>query len=79
MSTSGRAERLRTIGTNIAFVDDNGVLWTVIECDARNLPGTRGLQCLIFQSSEAARRVWQYPVGWRELAIPGLIALSWCR
>ncbi len=72
-------ESRRNIGTNVSFVDDENVLWTVTEWDGGNVPGTRGAQCLIFQSTEVVRRVWQYPSDWRDLLIPGLIALSWCR
>jgi hypothetical protein len=79
MGASGRPEPVRIIGADVEFVDDEGVPWTVTECDARNIPGTHGLHCLIFHSCEAVRRVWQYPAGWRYLGTSRLIALSWSR
>jgi hypothetical protein len=78
MSASG-PEPLRTVGASITFVDETGLLWTVTERDAENVPGSRGPRCLIFASTEAVRRIWVYPAGWRDLLTPSLIALSWSR
>jgi hypothetical protein len=75
----GGSEPLRTFGVALTFVDIDGVLWTVTECDGLTVPGSRGARCLTFHSPEAVRRVWQYPAGWRDLLMPRLIALSWCR
>ena len=69
----------RTVGGKVSFVDNEHVLWTVTERDGHLVPGSRGSRCLIFASSEAVRRVWEYPVGWRDLLTPSLIALSWSR
>ena len=79
MSASKGSEPLRTIGGSITFVDNDGVFWTVTEHDTQDVPGKRGSRCLIFASSDAARRVWQYSAGWRDLLTPSLIALSWSR
>jgi hypothetical protein len=70
---------LRTGGGGVNFVDNDAVLWTVTECDALDVPGKRGDRCLIFASSDAVRRVWEYPADWRELLTPSFIALSWSR
>jgi len=78
VSASG-SQPLRTVGTGITFVDETGMLWTVTERNAENLAGSRGPRCLIFSSSEAVRRVWDYPADWRDLLAPSLIALSWSR
>ena len=79
MSTSGNPQPLRVVGLGMNYVDDEGVLWTVTERDAEDVPGSRGPRCLVFASSEALRRVWLYPEGWRDLLTPSLIALSWSR
>ena len=79
MSASERSEPPRTMGGCTTFLDNDGVLWTVTEHNAQDVPGKRGARCLIFVSSEAARRVWAYPSGWRDLLTPSLIALSWSR
>lgn len=63
----------------VEFLDTLGVRWRVTERDSRRDPGTRGDRCLIFASNEAVRRVWIYPVGWRELSAAALAALSWQR
>jgi len=78
MSARG-SEPLRTVGAGMTFLDATGLLWTVTERNAENVPGSRGLRCLIFASDEAVRRVWVYPAGWRDLLTTSLIALSWSR
>ena len=79
MTASRGAPPPRPVGGGVSFVDDEHVPWTVTERDGREVPGSRGARCLIFASSEAVRRVWVYPVGWRDLLTPSLIALSWSR
>ena len=61
------------------YVDAEGVHWRVTERDARGDPGARGDHCLIFASSDAVRRVWDYPAAWRGLSSLALDALSWRR
>lgn len=78
MSASG-SQPLRSVGAGVTFLDETGMLWTVTERHAENLPGSRGPRCLIFASTEAVRRVWAYPPDWRDLLTPSLIALSWSR
>jgi hypothetical protein len=79
MNSPGGSEPLRTIGAEATFTDSDGVLWTVTEREGHTVPGSRGARCLIFHSSEAVRRVWDYPAGWRDLLTPSLTALSWSR
>jgi len=79
MTASGGSKPLRTGRGEVNFVDNEEVLWTVTERDAHDVPGKRGARCLIFASSDAIRRVWEYPAGWRDLLTPSLIALSWSR
>jgi hypothetical protein len=79
MSASGELRPLRIVGLGVTYVDEDDVLWTVTERDADGVPGSRGPRCLIFASSEAFRRVWRYPAGWRDLLTANLIALSWSR
>lgn len=79
MTASRGPPRLRIVGGSVSFVDNEHVLWTATERDADDVPGNRGVRCLIFASAEAVRRVWEYPAGWRDLLTPSLIALSWSR
>jgi len=76
-AAAGGRQPMPTIGTPKRFTDDDGIEWTISERDARMVPGARGPRCLIFQSDEAVRRIWEYPAGWRDLLNPSLIALSW--
>jgi len=48
-------------------IDRGESTWSVHEVDARDVPGTRGSSCLIFESPEAVRRAWVFPAHWREL------------
>ena len=61
------------------FVDQRGVLWHVVERDARRDPGARADRCLVFDCADVCRRVWRYPAHWRELSPDELVALSWSR
>jgi hypothetical protein len=77
-----RARRARSRGgaplTRI-FVDAEGVEWEVVEQDGTRVPAARGDRCLVFRSSNAIRRVWNYPPLWADLGIRELIDLSWNR
>jgi hypothetical protein len=77
MTAAGRSVTLRMIGAEATFTDEDAMLWTVTEREGHAVPGSRGSRCLIFDSPEAVRRVWDYPAGWRDLLPPSLIALSW--
>jgi hypothetical protein len=61
------------------FVDGHGVEWEVMEVDAADVPAARGERCLIFRSSAAVRRVWNYPKTWGALSASDLVNLSWNR
>jgi hypothetical protein len=56
---TGTRERVVQRGTN---------QWRVREMDARAVPGARASTCLICESIEVIRRLWDYPAGWRELS-----------
>lgn len=47
------------------FVRD-GVYWEVREVDASRIPGARRDTCLIFESDNAVRRVWDYDGSWTD-------------
>lgn len=40
--------------------------WTVREMDARDVPGARAPRCLICESTDVIRRLWDYPSDWRD-------------
>jgi hypothetical protein len=61
------------------FVDGNGVEWEVLEVDGAEVPAARGERCLIFRSSAAVRRVWNYPKTWTAMSAAELVDLSWRR
>ena len=63
----------------LGFIDAAFVVWRVTERSARTDPGSRGDHCLIFECDDAARRVWKYPAGWRDLPPEALSLLSWRR
>jgi hypothetical protein len=60
-------------------VDGAWLSWSVVEVDARAVPGALGARCLIFTRPDCIRRVWNYPANWRTLDNAGLGALSWRR
>jgi hypothetical protein len=61
------------------FVDANGVEWEVSEVDGAKVPAARGERCLIFRSTAAVRRVWNYPKSWTRMTASELVDLSWER
>lgn len=66
----------------VRFVQQRGdacVYWTVVEVDARAVPGAHGARCLVFSREDCIRRVWDYPADWRSLDSAALSALSWHR
>ena len=73
----------RTMGAAaVSFVQRVGDTyheWSVVEVDARAVPGARGPRCLIFTRDSCIRRVWEYPAHWRTLDADELTALSWHR
>ncbi len=69
-------ERLMT-NPRLCFVDSLGTDWRIYEVASANVPAPRGSNCLIFESTQAVRRVWNYPVNWQKLSSAELTALSW--
>ena len=69
----------RTPVTFEQHVDGDWLHWSVVEVDARAVPGARGARCLVFTRRDCIRRVWEYPSDWRALDGAGLAALSWHR
>jgi hypothetical protein len=61
------------------IIDGTWLHWTVVEVDARMLPGSHGARCLIFMRQDCMRRVWDFPSEWRALDATALEALSWHR
>lgn len=61
------------------LLDGEWLHWSVVEVDARAVPGARGARCLIFTRHDCIRRVWDYPADWRTLDETGLAALTWHR
>jgi hypothetical protein len=47
----------------------------VREADSRAVPGARGATCLIFDSPEVVRRLWDYPPDWRAASDAELLGL----
>jgi hypothetical protein len=65
--------------TFVQEVDGGWLHWSVVEVDARAVPGAHGARCLVFSRPDCIRRVWEYPAHWRTLDAAGLAALSWHR
>jgi len=61
----------------LCFVDSLGTDWRIYEVASTNVPAPRGRNCLIFESTQAVRRVWNYPSNWEHLSTDELSALSW--
>ena len=61
----------------LCFVDSLGTDWRIYEVASANVPAPRGRNCLIFESAQAVRRVWNYPSNWHKLSSDELSALSW--
>lgn len=56
-------------------VDRTGVEWTVREVPTPQV-WAKGVRCLVLNSRECVRRVWQYPKEWRSLDADVLLALG---
>jgi hypothetical protein len=61
------------------IIDGVWLHWTVVEVDARMVPGSHGARCLIFTRQDCIRRVWDFPSEWRALDATALEELSWHR
>jgi hypothetical protein len=67
----------RMTNPRLCFVDSLGTDWRIYEVASANVPAPRGRNCLIFESAQAVRRVWNYPSNWHKLSSDELSALSW--
>lgn len=56
-------------------VDRAGVEWTVREVDTPQ-PWARRERCLVLNSRECVRRIWDYPPSWRKLDADELLTLG---
>ena len=75
-TTTQESKRLMT-NPRLCFVDSVGTDWRIYEVASVNVPVPRGRNCLIFESAQAVRRVWNYPANWHNLSSDELSALSW--
>jgi len=57
------------------IADRNGVEWSVQEVDTPQA-WARGKRCLVLNSRDCVRRVWDYPPDWRRLDADTLFALG---
>jgi hypothetical protein len=67
------------VRARVSYVDAQGVTWQVSERECSDAPGARGEYCLVFDSGEVLRRVWDYPEHWHTLSALALAELSWRR
>ena len=58
------------------FVAADGTQWCVHERDAGGMAHARGARCLVFETGNVLRVVWNYPRDWRTLDDAALEALS---
>ena len=57
------------------IADRNGVEWSVQEVETPQA-WARGKRCLVLNSRDCVRRVWNYPPDWRHLDADTLFALG---
>lgn len=55
--------------------DHNGTEWLVHERDTPQA-WARGTRCLVLNSRECVRRVWNYPAHWRSMTADSLLRLG---
>ena len=58
-----------------SVVDHNGIEWIVSEV-ATPEAWARSARCLLFNSRECVRRVWEFPDHWRTLSPQALLRLG---
>lgn len=59
------------------IVEKSGQRWTIREMSAGNIPGAHRSHCLICESDDVVRRIWDYPHDWRSLDDSRLIELCY--
>jgi hypothetical protein len=57
------------------IVDSDGVEWAVREVETPQ-SWARGAHCLVLNSRDCVRRIWNYPADWRLLDADTLLALG---
>lgn len=73
----GVITRSASIGAALEFTTDESVQWTVREYASSGPSDDNAVPCLVFECSDAMRRVRAYPANWRGLGRAELLALSW--
>ena len=69
------SQLLQDVRADERLVERGDRHWTLREMDARGVPGARAARCLICESTEVVRRLWNYPSDWRKLDDVELAAL----
>jgi hypothetical protein len=64
------------VPTRRDFVSADGTQWCVHERDASGMAHARGARCLVFETGNVLRVVWNYPRDWRTLDDAALETLS---
>ena len=49
--------------------------WRIREKNMGTVPGAHASRCLICESDDVVRRIWNYPENWRELSDDELLRL----
>ena len=68
----------RPDGTPTRVVRDHttGRKWRVWVADTRRVPGAPGASCLLFDTGDCVRRVWQVPDDWGRMPPEALLRLA---
>ena len=57
------------------IIEHGGKEWRIKEVSAAAVPGAHRPYCLICESDDVVRRIWNYPDNWAELNEDDLLAL----
>ncbi len=68
----------RPDGTPARVLRDHttGRKWRVWVADTRRVPGAPGATCLLFDTGDCVRRVWQVPDDWSRMPTDALLRLA---
>jgi hypothetical protein len=68
----------RSDGTPARVLRDHttGRKWRVWVADTRRVPGAPGASCLLFDTGDCVRRVWQVPDDWGRMPPEALLRLA---
>lgn len=79
VDTNGRVFRSHGGGADEPYphviIDGDGVEWAVREVDTPQA-WAHGDRCLVLNSRDCVRRIWSYPLHWRQLDADTLLALG---